>query len=81
MQNYDSHLIFQELGTSNFKINVIPKTIEKYMSFSIELNKIFTSDCRNPFSLHILNASLENLVRNLQKNDYHHIGQEFNAYA
>ena len=73
LQNYDSHLIFQELGTYNFKINVIPKAIEKYMSFSIELNKIFTSDFGDPFSLHILNASLENLVRNLQKNDYHHI--------
>ena len=33
-ENYDTHLIFQELRKYNFKINVIPKTIEKYMSFS-----------------------------------------------
>ena len=35
LQNYDSHLIFQEIGKCNFKINVIPKTIKKYMSFTI----------------------------------------------
>ena len=30
LQNYDLDLIFQEIGKYNFKINVIPKTIEKY---------------------------------------------------
>ena len=35
LQNYDSHLIFQEIGKYNFKINVIPKAIKKYMSFTI----------------------------------------------
>ena len=36
LQNYNSHLIFQEPGKYDFKINVITRTIEKYMSFSIE---------------------------------------------
>ena len=27
LQNYDSHLIFQEFGKHNFKINVTPKAI------------------------------------------------------
>ena len=31
----DSHLIMQELGKFNLKINVIPNGLEKYMSFSI----------------------------------------------
>ena len=36
LNNYDSHLIMQELGKFNFeKINVIPKGLEKYMRFSI----------------------------------------------
>ena len=30
LQNYDLDLIFQEIGKYNFKINAMPKTIEKY---------------------------------------------------
>ena len=37
LQNYDSHLIFQEKII--FKINVIPKTIENYISFTIQQSK------------------------------------------
>ena len=36
LENYNSHLIFQEIGKHHFKINVIEKTIEKYMSFAIQ---------------------------------------------
>ena len=32
-QNYDSHIILQELAKCNFKTSVLPKKIEKYMSF------------------------------------------------
>ena len=39
LKNYDSHLIMQELGKFNLKINVTPNGIEKYMSFSIN-NKL-----------------------------------------
>ena len=35
LKNYDSHLIMQELGKFDLKINVIPNGLEKYMSFSI----------------------------------------------
>ena len=35
LQNYDSNLSFQEFGKCKFKINIIPKTIEKYMAFTI----------------------------------------------
>ena len=35
LQNYDSLLIFQEIKKYNFKINVIPKTIKRDMSFNI----------------------------------------------
>ena len=38
-KKYDSHLIMKKLGKLNLKINVIPKGLEKYMSFSIN-NKI-----------------------------------------
>ena len=35
LKNYDSHLIMQELGKFNFKINNIPSELEKYINFSI----------------------------------------------
>ena len=35
LKNYHSHLIIQELGKFNFRINVIPNEMEIYMSFSI----------------------------------------------
>ena len=37
--NYDSHLITQELGKSDLKINVMPNVLEEYMSFTIN-NKL-----------------------------------------
>ena len=35
LKNYDSHLIMQELGKFNLKINVTPNGFEKYVIFSI----------------------------------------------
>ena len=35
LKNYDSHLIIQELGKFNIKVNVIPNGFEKYMRFTI----------------------------------------------
>ena len=83
LQNYDSHLISQEIGRNNFKINVIPKTTEKYMSFTIQQSKekgkkpglllVFID------SVHFLNNSLDNLVKKLGENDFYHLSQEFNT--
>ena len=39
LQNYDSHLIFQEIRGYNFKVNVVPKTTEKYTNFTIQQPK------------------------------------------
>ena len=35
LKDYDSHLIAQELGKFNLKINVIPNGLRRYMSFNI----------------------------------------------
>ena len=35
LQKYGSHLIMQELGKFNLKINLMPIELEKYMSFTI----------------------------------------------
>ena len=69
------HLIFQEVGKYNFKINVISKTVEKYISFTIKpvLPLEFIK------SVQFLNNSLDNLVKNVEKNDFYHLRQHFNA--
>ena len=34
LKNYESHLVMQELGKFNFRINVVPNGLEKYMSLT-----------------------------------------------
>ena len=43
LKNCDSHLVMQELGKFNLKINFIPNRLEKYVSFTIN-NKSSFSD-------------------------------------
>ena len=71
LKNYDSHLIMQELGRFNLKINVIPNGLEKYMGFTNN-NKLSFID-----SFQFLISSLESLVKNLGKHDSKYLGQEF----
>ena len=63
LKNHDSHLVMQELGKFNFKINVIADGLEKYMSFNIN-NKLMFID-----SFQFLSSLLDGLVKNLGKND------------
>ena len=61
----------QELGRFNFKKSVIPIGLEKYMSFTI-INKISFID-----SVQFLSSSLDSLVKNLNKDDFKYLTQEF----
>ena len=56
-------LITQELDKGNFKVNVIPNGMEKYMIFTIN-NKFSFID-----SFQILSSSLDSVVKNLGKDD------------
>ena len=67
----DSHLIMQELGKFNLKISVLPNELEKYMSFTIH-NKLSFID-----SFQSLISSLDSLVKNLNKDDFKYLIQEF----
>ena len=69
LKNYDSHLIMQELGKFNLKRNVIPNSF--YMSFSI-INKLSFIH-----SFKFLSSSLDSLVKNLAKDDFKYLSQEF----
>ena len=71
LKNYDSHLMMQELGKFNLKINVIPNGLEKYMSFTIN-NKLSFID-----SFQFLSSSLDSLVKNFSKDDFKYFSQEF----
>ena len=49
---YDSHLIIQEIGKFDFKVNAIPNGLEKYMAFTINNNLVFID------SMQFMNSSL-----------------------
>ena len=61
----------QELGKFNLKINVIPNRLEKYMNFSIN-NKLMFID-----RFQFLSSSLDSLVKNLSKDGFKYMRQEF----
>ena len=61
----------QEVGKLNLKINVIPDVLEKYMSFSINNKFNFIN------SFQFLRHSLDSLVKNLNKDDFKYLSQEF----
>ena len=61
----------QELGKFNLKRNVIPNGLEKYMSFSINNKLSFI------YSFEFLSSSLDSLVKNLKKDDFKYLSQEF----
>ena len=61
----------QEQGRFYLKTSVIPNGLEKYMSFTIN-NKLCFID-----SFQFLNSSLDNLVKNLNKDYFKYLSQEF----
>ena len=61
----------QELGKFDFKVNIIPNRLEKYMSFNIN-NKLHFID-----SFQFISSSLDSLVKNLGKDDFKYLNQEF----
>ena len=63
----------QELGKLNFKINVIPNGLEKYLSFIIN-NKLVFID-----RFQFLSSSLDSLVENLGKNNLNYSSQEYDS--
>ena len=61
----------QELDKFNLKINVITNGLKKYMSFIIN-NKLLFID-----SFYFLSSSSDSLVKNLGKDDFKYLSQEF----
>ena len=61
----------QELGKFNLKISIVLNGLEKYMSFTIN-NKLSFID-----SFKFISSSLDSLVKNLSKDDFKYLSQEF----
>ena len=59
----------QELGKFDFKINVIPNGLEKYMSLSIS-NKLSFID-----NFKFLSSSSDSLVKILSKDDFKYLSE------
>ena len=70
---YYSHLIMQEIGKFDVKVNVIPNGLEKYIAFKINENLVFID------SIQFMNSGLDALVKNLTDNDFKYSSQEFNG--
>ena len=66
IEGYDRHIIFKELNNVNVDIEVIPKTIEKYMSIIVNRNITFVDS--NEF----YKGSLDTIASNLEDNDFKH---------
>ena len=73
LKGYDSHLIFKDLSTFNCKISVIPNGLEKYMSFTLNQDLIFTD------SMLFMNSSLNKFVKNLSDKDFKYLSEEFSG--
>ena len=71
LKNYDSHLIMQEVGKFNLKINVIPNILGKYMCFSINNKLSFIN------SFQFISSSLDSLIKKLSKDDFKYLSQKF----
>ena len=90
LQGYDAHLFIKELSKIDGKLDCIPCTEEKYISFSkhIKVGEYkhisgelypITFEIRFLDSYKFLQSSLGNLVSNLSENDFHNIKSEFKS--
>ena len=73
LTGYDSHLIFKELSKFNCKVSVIPNSLEKYMSFTLNNNIVFID------SMLFMNSSLDKLVKNLPCKYFKYLSEEFSG--
>ncbi|CAH1639524.1 unnamed protein product [Spodoptera littoralis] len=75
LSGYDSHLFIKELSGILGRINLIPKSKEKYISFTkfIPIDKTNTAQLKFIDSFNFLSTSLDKLAKTLHSNDFHHM--------
>ena len=86
LEGYDSHIFIKNLGVSEGSIDCIPKTEEKYISFSknIEVDNFrdkkgrkisIMREIRFIDSFKFMSVSLESLGNNLEKDQFHNVNK------
>lgn len=72
LSGYDCHLFIKELGETPGKINILPKTKEKYISFSkfIPVSEDAYVQLRFLDSYHFLGTSLDKLAKTMEQDDF-----------
>ena len=70
LENYDYHLIMQELGKFNYKVNVTRNGLEKNIWALLSVISFIES-------FQFLCSSLDSLVKHLNKGDFKYLSQEF----
>ena len=73
LRGYDSHLIMQEIGKFDVKVNLVPNGLEKYMAFKINNILNFID------SMRFVNSGLHALVKNLSDNNFKYLLQKFSG--
>ena len=73
LKRCDSHLIINEIGKIDVKVDVIPNVLEKYMAFTVNKNLVFID------SKQFIDSSLEKLVKNLSDDDFKHLAEELGS--
>ena len=73
LKGYDSHLIFKELSKFNCRVSVIPNRLEKYTSFTLNGNIVFSD------SMLFMNSSLDKWAKNLGSEDFKNLSEEFSG--
>ena len=89
LSHYDAHLFIKEFGTVSQSLKVIPENNEKYISFTqtITVGKYFdkkenkyksiSRDIRFLDSFRFIPSSIDNLSKNLSKNQLNNLSKEF----
>ena len=64
-------ILLCKLGKFNLKISVVPNGLETDMTFTVNNKLSFIG------SFQLLNSSLDSVVKNLNKDDFRYLSQEF----
>ena len=73
LKRCDNHLIINEIGKINVKVDVITNVLEKYMAFTVNKNLVFID------SKQFIDSSLEKLVKNLSDDEFKHLAEELGS--
>lgn len=80
LSGYDCHLFIKELCKTPGEVKLIPKSMEKYISFTKYVILNSEENCfplRFVDSFKFLSSSLDNLAKSMNKTDFYHLQKTF----